>query len=199
MNTNDIDRKFPLFWPADWPRTPAEKIKKAQFKDRSLRIGSKEIDLEVRRFRGKDLVISANLALKTDGSLRSVQRQPYDRGVAIFFEKDGEQLAIACDIYNTVEDNLWALVRTLQSLRQIERDGSPTIINKAFQGFAALPDPGRRQWWEVLGVSRDEDPSFVRLKYFQLAEKTHPDKNNGDAEEFLKVQKAYEEFQQAMK
>lgn len=187
-------RAYPLYWPENWTRTEANKIKHAQFKDRSVFTARKELEYEVSRFGGRDLIISSNLELKLDGTPRSGQRQPVDKGVAAYFVRNSEPMALACDVYNTVEDNLWALVRTLDALRQIERDGSPALINRAFKGFAALPDPNKKQWFEVLGVSPTAERQEVKLRYFELAKKYHPDKETHDEDLFLQVQQAYEKF-----
>lgn len=196
MSSSDTSlRSFPLYWPEGWSRTEAGKIKRAQFKDRSVFTARKELEYEVHRFGGRDLIISSNLELKLDGTPRSGQKQPVDRGVAIFFSRNGEPTALACDVYSTVEDNLWALVRTLEALRQIERDGSPALINRAFKGFAALPDPEKKQWFEVLNVPADSDPSIVKSSYFALARKYHPDNlETGDDDQFRMVQQAYEKW-----
>jgi DnaJ-class molecular chaperone len=94
-------------------------------------------------------------------------------------------------VYTTIEDNLWALARTLDALRQIERDGSPSLINRAFKGFAQLPDPDRREWWEVLNVARTASNDEIRSAYLRLAKQYHPDAG-GDARMFDHVQKAYD-------
>lgn len=186
-------RAYPLYWPEGWPRTDYYKQKKAQFKDRSVAIGRRYLVDEVRRFGGTDLIISSNLELKLDGTPRSGQRQPDDRGVAIFLKRDGVDVALACDVYTTIQDNLWALCRTLEALRQIERDGSPALINRAFKGFAALPDPHAREWWEVLNVPRTANDEQIRKAYFDKAREYHTDnKETGDEELFLQVQNAYE-------
>ena len=83
------------------------------------------------------------------------------------------------------------MVRTLDALRQIERDGSPALINRAFKGFAALPDPDARQWWEVLGIEKTANNDEIRKAYFGLAKLHHPDAG-GDPVMFDQVQKAYE-------
>jgi DnaJ-domain-containing protein 1 len=187
-------RAYPLYWPEGWPRTEPYKQKQSHFKDRSIAKGREFLVDEVRRFGGTELIISSNLQLKLDGMPRSQQRQPDDRGVAIFFKRNDMDVALACDVYTTVEDNLWALCRTLEALRQIERDGSPSLINRAFKGFAQLPDPDARDWWEVLGVSRHATDREVREAYIQLAKRYHPDTgvNGGDPQKFNQVQNAYD-------
>lgn len=186
----DSQRAYPLYWPEGWPRTESTKIKQARFGDRSVFQARRFLSEEVRRFGGRDLIISSNLELKLDGTPRSNQRQPADRGVAIYFKRVGIDMALACDVYSTVEDNLWALCRTLEALRQIERDGSPALINRAFRGFAALPDPDARQWWDVLGVERTAKNEEIRAAYLRLAKLHHPDAG-GDAAMFDQVTKAY--------
>lgn len=189
----ETTRSYPLYWPEGWPRAKSHQVKRARFGDHSVAEGRRVIADQVRLFGGKDLIISSNLELRLDGNPRSNQRQPADRGVSIFFKRDKQDMALACDIYTTVEDNLWALCRTLDALRQIERDGSPSLINRAFKGFAALPDPSARKWFEVLGVPEMATGDEVKTRYFELARKYHPDnKETGDAEVFRQIQNAYE-------
>lgn len=184
-------RSYPLYWPESWPRTEPGKKKRAKFKDRSVTVGRREIETQIKLFGGKELIISTNLELRNDGLPRSGQRQPQDVGVSIFFTRNKQEMALACDLYMTVEDNLWALCRTLDALRQIERDGSPALINRAFKGFAALPDPEQRDWWDVLSVPKTATDGEIRAAYISLAKKYHPDAG-GDAAVFDQVQKAYD-------
>lgn len=189
----DSTRSFPLYWPDGWPRTDPYSRKRAQFKDRSVHMSRQVLQDEVRRFGGKDLIISSNLELRLDGNPRSGQRQPTDVGVAVFFQRNEVDVALACDVYQTVEDNLWALCRTLDALRQIERDGSPALINRAFKGFAALPDPNARKWWDVLGVKETASAQEIKGSYLDLVRRYHPDnKDTGDEALFRQVQEAFE-------
>ena len=189
----ETTRAYPLYWPEGWPRAQGNQIKRARFGDHSVAEGRRILSDQVRLFGGMDLIISSNLELRLDGNPRSNQKQPADRGVAIFFKRQGQNMALACDIYTTVEDNLWALCRTLDALRQIERDGSPSLINRAFKGFAQLPDPDARNWWEVLGVDMRATNEEIRKAYSDLARRYHPDnKVTGNADLFRQVQQAYE-------
>jgi len=70
----DSTRSYPLYWPEGWPRTDAYKRKRAQFKDRSVHMARRTLADEVRRFGGKELIISSNLELRLDGNPRSGQR-----------------------------------------------------------------------------------------------------------------------------
>ena len=190
--SEETTRAYPLYWPEGWPRTDGYKRKRARFDDRSVYQGRRVLNEEVRRFGGTELIVSTNLELrKSDGTPRSNQRQPSDPGVAIFFKRNKMDVALACDIYLTVEDNLWALCRTLDALRQIERDGSPALINRAFKGFMALPDPDAREWWEELNVLPTASNEEIRRAYLDLAKKYHPD-HGGDAAMFERLKKAYD-------
>lgn len=46
---------------------------------------------------------------------------------------------IACDTFNAVRLNLCAIVLTLKAIRQMERCGTSSMMEKAFEGFSALP------------------------------------------------------------
>jgi hypothetical protein len=189
--TGETTRAYPLYWPEGWPRTDEHKRKRAQFRDRSIKDGRIVLNNEVRRFGGSGLILSTNLELRlSDGNPRSNQRQPNDPGVAIFFKRDKQDMALACDVYTSVEDNLWALCRTLEALRQIERDGSPALINRAFKGFKALPDPDAREWWEELNISRTASTEEIRAAYISLAKQHHPDAG-GDTAMFQRVVRAF--------
>lgn len=181
---------YPLSWPANWPRTDRYKITRSRYGDRSLAAARDAINDQIRLLRGRDIVISSNLELRNDGLPRSGQRQPVDRGVAVYFEYKGKPMCFACDRWDAIEDNLWAVNLTIEAIRQIERAGSSDMMERAFRGFDALPAPAGAMWWEVLEVAQDADPDTIRSAYLAKAKVHHPDAG-GDAEKFQEIVAAF--------
>jgi hypothetical protein len=180
---------YPLCWPAGWARTKNTQI--SRYGDRSLAYAREAVSREVRLLGGSQLVISSNLELRNDGLPRSGQRQPQDKGVAVYFQWKQQPVAFACDKWQSVEDNMWGIFLGLASMRQMERCGMSEMLNRAFTGFAALPAPAT-DWWAVLGVSPQASADDVRAAYRELVKRHHPDAG-GDREMFERVTRAYEQ------
>lgn len=188
---NNTYTAYPLQWPAGWKRTPGNQVQRSRYGDHSLARARETVTAEVRLMGGRDLVISTNLALRNDGLPRSGQSQPIDKGVAVYFEYKSRPMCFACDKWGAVEDNLWAIGKTIAAIRQIERAGSSDMMERAFTGFAALPAPAGNNWWEVLNVEHTASEEEIKSAYRELARKNHPDAG-GDAEKFIVITKAYE-------
>lgn len=212
---------YPLTWPLGWPRTAAHQRIDGRFSKRERRYfqsgaqytanarvtiaeGVKRIMAEIQAFTRSGhrwridpdaVVISSNLRTRRDGLPASGQRQPDDPGVAVYFELDGKPQCVPCDAYTTVEQNLAAVAATLSALRALERHGSG-IMERAFTGFEALPHLPDEPWWAVLGVPETASEMVVDAQYRRLRSQHHPDKG-GDAAQFHRIQKAYEQFQEA--
>lgn len=202
MNDRDITN-FPLAWPAKQTRTETSKRKRAAFFSRirrgysygadrkhSIAESARELELEIKRMGGRDMIISSNLKIKSNGLPYSGQRNPDDSGVAVYFNWQKRDLVFACDKWLDVEDNLWAIVKHIEALRGQERWGVGSL-DQAFMGYMALPDPDARQWWEVLNVAPTARDEEIRAAYIHLAKQHHPDAG-GDAAVFDQVQKAYD-------
>ena len=52
----------------------------------------------------------------------------------------------------------------------------------------------KRDYYEVLGVSKDADDAAIKKAYRQLAKKYHPDMNPGDKEAEAKFKEASEAY-----
>ena len=190
-----MPESYPLHWPAGRPRTPTAKREPGRF-DTTPDRARRELQNELRLMGARSIVLSSDVQLRQDGEPYASRRPPEDPGVAVYFERSGEQFAFACDRYDAVWKNIRGISKTIEALRGIERWGTGEMVRAAFSGFAALPAPDSdlrgRPWWEVLGVSRDEQFSKVRGAYRELATKHHPD-NGGDPETMKSINLAWSE------
>ncbi len=184
---------YPLAWPFGWERTSPSLRKRSQFGHHSIISSAKSLENEIRLMRGRNMIISSNLRVRNDGLPYSNQRTPDDVGVAVYFDWKNKPIVFATDKYRTVEDNLWAIVKHLEALRGQERWGVGSL-DQAFAGYAALPDPNERKWWEVMGVSMNATSEEVDRSYIELAKQYHPDKPGGNHEMFLLLQDAYQKY-----
>jgi len=204
---NEDITNYPLSWPNNQPRTNPQDRKHARFLTQSrhsdysgYRPGRKhtvsesarELEHEIRLLGGDEMIISSDLRVKANGLPYSSQRTPDDPGVAVYFQWHDRDLVFACDKWTSIEDNLWAIVKHIEALRGQERWGVGSL-DQAFAGYAALPDPNDRKWWEVLNIRPDANNEEIKQAYRNKAREYHPDnKETGNEDLFRQVQNAYE-------
>lgn len=102
-------------------------------------------------------------------------------------------MAIPCDRWNRIEQNVQAIALTVEAMRGMERWGAKHMIKAMFTGFKELP-PAGDHWWKVLGVEATASEAMVRESYRCLVKKHHPDAG-GNADEFRRVQVAFETWE----
>ena len=189
-----VDQRYPLSWPAGWPRTPTHLRIVSPFKNMATDKCFRELMDELGRLGARKVIISSNLKLRQDGMPYSQQPRHNDEGIAVYFTRKGVAMSLACDKFFKREENMRAIAKTIDAIRGIERWGSSDMMERAFTGFAQLAAPADvRQWWQVLGVSESAPGHEVELAYRRLRSKHHPD-NGGDPAEFNAVQMAYEQW-----
>lgn len=109
-----------LTWPKSRKRS---KIKKhSQFGKVSISRAIDEIIATLGRMGcpSWNVIISTNVQLKSNGLPYSGRKSPDDSGVSIWWrDTDGSRKVMAIDKYNTVQDNLWAVHKTLEAMRGI--------------------------------------------------------------------------------
>lgn len=192
MSAADITAS-PLSWPHGRPRTSPIARKPAPFGKAgsngygraSLSVADASLRLmrELVRADACDITISTNLELRLDGIPRSGRPEPDDPGAAVYFVLDGRPIALACDKWDTVADNIAAIAKHVESLRGQERWGVGSMA-QAFAGFVALPPPAsgekpQRPWREVFGFRPGCEPSLATLsaQYRQLASERRDDED----------------------
>lgn len=146
---------YPLRWPAGWPRHKGAQDSDTRFKgptfhwDRVYR-GLKD---ELRRIGATNIVVSTNQPLRNDGAPYAQQRNISDVGVAVYFTRNGKALVMAQDRFWSIIGNMRSLTMAIEGLRQMERHGGATMMERAFDGFAALPPP--MDCWTIIGTTRE--------------------------------------------
>lgn len=148
---------FPLVWPVGWPRHNGTKV--SNFGSHSVFASSVEIENELRLLDARQVVISCNIPRLASGRLLNNPPQPQDKGVAVYFLLKGVEQCIPCDKWNRVEHNLWAIAKTIEAIRGLERWGAKEMVNAAFRGFLALPPP---EDYSFTGKSKDELRELIR-------------------------------------
>lgn len=194
-----IDR-YPLQWPAGWPRAKTRKSARftttrnsppssfapdaRPFKvQKALTVADwlDRVVAELGRMGVPDwnIIISSNVALGARGNPLSSRGEPDDPGVAVYWRKgDGPRRVMAIDIYDRAADNLGAIAATLEAMRAIERHGGAMIGERAFTGFDALPPPA--DCWKVLGLAPGASVEAIEAAYRHKARSAHPDAGGRD-------------------
>ncbi len=201
---------YPLAWPQGWPRTPESKrVRGYSFKQATTRFDStgavrtdrtlvttdvarRKLRDELRRLGATDVILSTNLPLRQDGEPRSdaSRFRMDDSGVAVYFTLKRRKLVMAQDAYDGVAANLRSLGLAIEALRQMERHGGGTMMERAFTGFAALPPPGdEKPWWKVLGLPPNATAAMINSAHRSLVSIHHPDRG-GSAERMAEINAA---------
>lgn len=182
---------YPLQWPEGWPRTAEVQRKRGSFgtyaRPLTFDRARRQVIDELRMLGAKDVVISTNLPIRQDGQpyADAARRRMDDPGVAIYFLLKGRQMVMAQDAYYDIASNVRSLGLAIEGMRQLERHGGGTMMERAFAGFAALPSPGAsKPWREVLGLTSKMVPvtrSQIDTAFRDKAKTCHPDRGGSHA------------------
>ena len=189
---------YPLQWPAGWPRTPAHQQQRGwQFKQtryntagaswsgissRTLVTFAKARDQlyeELRKLGAGKVVVSTNHKPDRYGIPTESKRSVGDEGVAVYFQLKGRPMAMACDRFDNAAANMRSLGLAIEAMRQLERHGGGTMMERAFTGFVAITAPGK-SWWDVLEVRPDATRDVIEANFRRLARDRHPDQGGTD-------------------
>jgi hypothetical protein len=165
---------YPLHWPAGRPRTPRNQISYSRFSPGNRAQEVRSVQDELWRLGAKNVIVSTNVRLRRDGLPYAGDKAPDDQGVAVYFDYLGGQKCFACDRWETVEENLRAIFKSIEAIRGLDRWGSKSFVDAAFTGFAALPSPEmQKPWWEVLGIDRHAGKDEIRSAYRRKSMELH--------------------------
>ncbi|WP_253737980.1 J domain-containing protein [Halohasta salina] len=120
---------------------------------------------------------------------------PDDPGFVLYWTKDGEQYAVACDASPKLRDNVrycykWINETRMRSNRPVETGDSEFATARLPSGDeeATTADPPAHI---VLDVDRDATPAAVESAFREKAREVHPDAG-GSEEAFKRAQRAKE-------
>lgn len=181
----------PLSWPVGHPR--ATRRERSRFHV-TLAVARDDLYRELELLGARHVTISSNAALNLNGTISARQPPISDPGVAVYFDRKGQELAIACDRWDRIGDNIRAIGLSVAALRGLERWGTSQMVDAAFAGYAALPTEASGQaWWDVMGLASSSAPrETIEANYRRLAREHHPDMG-GDPDVWLDIQQAYEQ------
>jgi hypothetical protein len=202
-------KRYPLIWPHDCPRTPAEERKNLASGSRYDSTGQRRsvsfngtverLFRELNRLGAENVVISTNQPVRNDGMPFAQERRIEDPGVAVYFNRKGRQLCVPVDRYVTMLDNLRAVALSIEAIRGLERWGGMSMMDRAFTGFAQLPgavepEKPRQPWREVFGLAEGfpATPEIIEAMFKAHSKSRHPDMG-GDDEGFRELVRARED------
>lgn len=183
---------FPLCWPEGRPRTPPGKRQQSRFKT-GFGMAVRQLMAELQRLGARNAVVSTDVPLRRDGLPLASAKRVEDTAAAAYFTHKGKQMCFACDRWTKVEDNIYAIAKTIEAMRGIDRWGTGDMLDAAFSGFVALPPPS--DWRTELG-----DPKTLQeaeTAYRQRARAAHPDAG-GSHERMAKLNQAREAARAAL-
>lgn len=215
-------------WPAGWPRTPAHQRRRGNFtyqgdeayttreptgpvtryrkvtRPLTRAKATQRVTDEIERMGGGGTKIETFEVLRRDGTPRADSQQPLERdpGVIVSFRLGNRPIAMPCDSYASIEQNLAAIAATLEAKRAIERHGVSTR-EREFEGYAALPaggeppalakDPRFIEASRALEVAASVGPDTFNDVRRSILKRYHPDNaETGDAEIFKALQSIIE-------
>lgn len=177
---------YPLQWPDGWPRTnpykrESDKIFAGKVYGLNMGRARDQLVAELQRLGARNVVISSNVKLRQDGLPYADQRKQDEPGVAVYFMLKQRPMVMAVDRYTSVAGNMRSLTLAIEAMRQLERHGGGTMMERAFTGFAAIAPPDwKKPWREVFGVKPDWTGDISAL-YREKARNRHPDTGGSDS------------------
>jgi hypothetical protein len=169
---------YPLYWPEGWKRCKypqPSKFKTGFGAARNL------LFAELERLGALKIILSTNVPLRNDGLPRAnTAPTGGDPGAAVYFERKGKPMVLACDQYTRAYDNIHAIAKTIDAMRGIERWGASEMMERAFSGFKQLAAENEGpSWWGVLQVRAGATVEEIETAYKLLVKIAHPDTETG--------------------
>jgi hypothetical protein len=197
MKTDDAIKAFPLCWPDGWARTKYRASSAYKIKtDAAI----SDLISSIKLSGGRDIIISSNVPTRSDGTMYRgdhSDKRIADPGVAAYWTaRDAKgnpaPRVIPCDHWHTVRENVRGIGMAVDCMRGLKRCGAGEIQDRAFAGFARLPESTESDPWSVLGVKRTATREQLTERLRVLTRSEHPD-HGGSTERFSRLTRAYHE------
>jgi DnaJ-domain-containing protein 1 len=103
-------------------------------------------------------------------------------------------MCFACDKWDQTYDNIYAVAKTIEALRGIERWGTGDMVEQAFTGFVALPSP--KDPHAILGVRPGASEEEIDAASREHAKRLHPDVLGGDVARMAELNEARQKLKE---
>lgn len=193
----------------DWPptldrREPRERRRTSKFSV-TFHEAITGIENELERVGVDDWRLSTAAPHRKDDGMPYANANPDDPSVVVRWTMGGEQYAVACDYYTDWRDNARAIGLYIGEKRKMQ--DRPVTTGESEFATAQLPPADEdavaappatngagldEEPHEVLGVAPDAPDNVVKAAARRLAADAHPDGNDTDRDQFVRIQKAKE-------
>lgn len=189
---------YPLYWPEGWKRTTYREH--SRFKT-GFGAARNFLFEELSRMDASKIILSTAIPLRNDGLPRAnMAPDGGDAGAAVYFVRKGKNMVFACDKFKQSCDNIYAIGKTIEAMRGIERWGASDMMERAFSGFVGLPAKASEPWREVLGFGQESVTSDdLEVAYKKKVMIHHPDRPGGDRDKFERVVEARKQALEELK
>lgn len=172
---SEIKFSNPLQWVTHIARS--KNRSKSNFRNHTIHKSCKIIKTQLGKMGATESIVTSNIPTQTSGfATVRLQGNSTDVGVSIFFKLNGVQKVIQVDRYVDVNSNLYALAKSVEAIRNLDRWGGVQVMDGVFSGFSALPSPEQvtataMTYYFDGFVSKEQ----ARPQYLEYCKKMHPD------------------------
>jgi len=186
-----------LDWPAEFERTdPADREPYSGGFRVTRSVAFQNVLDELRTWDGvTDVQLDSGAEHQKRNPNKPYAKASYDDpGVVVRFQKEGEDMAAACDRWDNPRDNAQDLYHYLHETRLQEQRG--TVTGDSEYSKLRLPSgdedavaAGSPPAYATLGVDPDADPGEVKAAFRERVKEVHPDQG-GSREAYERVRNA---------
>lgn len=162
----ELKTEYPLTWPLGYARSATRQ--EGQFKQ-DLASSTKELRRQLELLGAENVLISSNNPLGTWQSAKSIsdaeRKAARDPGAAVYFRRKKKDLVLACDSFDKVWKNIYAIALIIDGIRRSERYNIPGFLDNVFSGFQKLLPGSYKDPWLLLGVKEYSSDAEIDAAY----------------------------------